>query len=70
MLKGVSVARRIWLKPPALITFRSFASPACAPSAAPTFAGLGRQREFNHDTHVLSSPFLLILASICAEVQT
>ena len=36
MLNGVSVARRTRLKPPAVITSRSFASPACAPKAAPT----------------------------------
>jgi hypothetical protein len=36
MLKGVSVARRTLRKPPPVITSRSFASPACAPSAAPT----------------------------------
>jgi hypothetical protein len=32
MLNGVSVARRILVKPPAVMTSRSLASPACAPS--------------------------------------
>src|SRR4051812_27418694 len=32
MLNGVSVARRTLLKPPAVMTSRIFASPACAPS--------------------------------------
>src|ERR1700750_1453813 len=36
MLKGVSAARRMFPKPPAPITSRSLASPACAPNAAPT----------------------------------
>src|SRR5207248_6712865 len=36
MLKGVSVARRKRLKPPALATSRNLASPAWAPSARPT----------------------------------
>ena len=36
MLNGVSVARRILVKPPAVMTSRSLASPACAPSAEPT----------------------------------
>ena len=36
MLKGVSAARRTLRKPPAVMTSRNFASPACAPSAAPT----------------------------------
>ena len=36
MLNGVSVARRTEANPPAVMTSRSFASPACAPSAAPT----------------------------------
>jgi hypothetical protein len=36
MLKGVCVARLTLWKPPAPITSRSRASPACAPSAAPT----------------------------------
>src|SRR5439155_3476223 len=35
-LKGVSVARRKRVKPPAMTTSRSRASPACAPSASPT----------------------------------
>src|SRR5207248_8827853 len=35
MLNGVSVARLMLRNPPAPITSRSFASPACAPSAAP-----------------------------------
>src|SRR5439155_1717897 len=35
-LKGVSVARRKRVKPPAVTTSRSLASPACAPSARPT----------------------------------
>ena len=36
MLNGVSVARRILVKPPVVMTSRSLASPACAPSAVPT----------------------------------
>jgi len=36
ILKGVSVARLTLLKPPAPMTSRNFASPACAPRAAPT----------------------------------
>jgi hypothetical protein len=36
ILNGVSVARRILVKPPAVMTSRSLASPACAPSADPT----------------------------------
>ncbi len=36
MLNGVSAALRTVPNPPAVITSRSFASPACAPSAAPT----------------------------------
>jgi hypothetical protein len=36
MLNGVAVARRISRKPPAVMTSRSLASPACAPNAAPT----------------------------------
>ena len=36
MLNGVSVARRTLRKPPAMTASRSFASPACAPNAAPT----------------------------------
>jgi hypothetical protein len=36
MLNGVSVARRMCVKPPFAITSCSFASPAWAPSAAPT----------------------------------
>lgn len=36
ILNGVAVARRMLRKPPALMTSRSFASPACAPNAAPT----------------------------------
>jgi hypothetical protein len=35
-LKGVSVARRKWRKPPEVTTSRSLPSPACAPRAAPT----------------------------------
>src|SRR5215468_7695717 len=35
-LKGVSVARRKRVKPPAVTTCRSRASPACAPSPSPT----------------------------------
>jgi hypothetical protein len=35
-LKGVSVARRKRVKPPAVTTSRMRASPACAPSASPT----------------------------------
>src|SRR5207244_960353 len=35
-LKGVSVARRKRVKPPAVTTSRSRVSPACAPSASPT----------------------------------
>jgi Putative restriction endonuclease len=36
MLNGVSVARRTWRKPPAVMTSRNLASPAWAPRAAPT----------------------------------
>jgi acyl-CoA synthetase (NDP forming) len=36
MLNGVSVARCTLRKPPAVMTSRNLASPACAPSAAPT----------------------------------
>ena len=36
MLNGVSVARLTLRNPPAVMTSRSRASPACAPSAAPT----------------------------------
>ena len=36
MLNGVSVARLTFRKPPAVMTSRNFAPPACAPSAAPT----------------------------------
>ena len=36
MLNGVSVARRMLVNPPADITSRSLASPACAPRAVPT----------------------------------
>ncbi len=45
ILKGVSAARRILEKPPLWITSRSFFSPACAPSAAPTSCDreVGRQ---------------------------
>jgi hypothetical protein len=45
MLNGVSAARRTLEKPPLTMTSRSFASPAWAPSAAPTSCDLdvGRQ---------------------------
>jgi len=45
MLKGVSAARRTRVNPPARITSRSFASPACGPRLAPTFCDreVGRQ---------------------------
>jgi len=36
MLNGVSVARLTLRKPPAVMTSHNLASPACAPSAAPT----------------------------------
>src|SRR5262249_40172063 len=36
MLNGVSAARRTLLNPPEVMTSRSLASPACAPSVAPT----------------------------------
>lgn len=36
MLNGVSTARRMRVKPPAVSTSRKRASPACAPRAAPT----------------------------------
>ena len=47
-LNGVSAARRKRVKPPAVTTSRSRASPACAPSASPTScasdAGVQTQR--------------------------